>query len=556
MAYEHIKTIKYLDHLTKNTSFLLLIPIVLAVCIFYQTFSFSPTNWDDEEIIYKNPCLQKVSVENITNILIPGKVLGEQLYIHIPFTYMSYLLESGTFGLKSSVIHFDNLMLHLANICLVYLFIFLLLRNRNAALIACTLFAVHPLQVEAVAWSMGRKDLLMTMFSLLCLLSFSNFINTKSKKSYIFSLILFFAAVFSKPSAFVLPLILPVLNWYFNGKNDKAFLMRLLPFFVITAVVCLINSKLGISGLGNEMKFVLFRVAFIPAVAEEWFSRLLLLREPLAYYSWYDYYDGSCISITGLILLVSVLVVAGYAFHREFKTIFLGISFLVVMSIPAALLVSWTFRDFITADRYGYLPLLGAFLLASASFLISDKKLFKVSFGSAISLFIIFASWHSYRQAGVWQNSETLWKSLLKAHPDSYIANYNLGNYYYKEKYDLKSAEFHYRRANYAIPDSDVWYNIGIICEFTDRKSESDLCYGRSVALNPNSRYALKKLALSCYRKKDYESALKHFLKITEVEPESPDAYFYCGKIFEMKGQGEMAAEAFRCFEKLKKQGQ
>ncbi|HBC88219.1 MAG TPA: hypothetical protein DCZ94_14810 [Lentisphaeria bacterium] len=529
-----------------------LVILASAALVYSQIVSFEFTNWDDDKNISKNPCLQKLTVENVKSILSPGAMPGEQLYI--PFTYLSYLMESTVFGMKSSVMHFDNLLLHLINAFLVYSLAFLLFKNRTASLICALLFTLHPLQVEAVAWAMGRKDLLMTMFSLLCLLKFSDFINTKSKKSYMFSLILFFAAVFSKPSAFVLPVILPVLNWYFNGKTDKAFLLRILPFFVMSVVACLINSKLDMNNFGHELKFVMFRVVFIPAVAEDWLSRLFLLQNPEAYYSWYDYYDGSCITVGGLILIVSILVVTAYAFYRKLKTIFLGMSFLIVMSIPASLLVSWSFRDFITADRYGYFPLIGVFLIAGSVILISTSRIYRAVSLCAISFFIIISAWRSCHQAEIWKNSETLWKSVEKSHPDSYFAHYNLGNYYFKSKYDLKASEYHYRKANSITPDSDAWFNTGIMCELTNRKDESVVCYARAVALNPESPYALKKYALACYGKGELETALRCFLRLTELTPDSPEVYFYCGKIFDIKGQKEMAAEAFALYEKLKKQ--
>ncbi|OGV53725.1 MAG: hypothetical protein A2X45_07975 [Lentisphaerae bacterium GWF2_50_93] len=530
-----------------------MIPAIIVVCIYYQDLSFSPTNWDDEKNIFNNPCLQKFSVENIATILTPGKIPEEQLYI--PFTYMSYLVESGTFGLKSSVLHLDNILIHLLNIYLVFSFAQFLFRNRYAALAACTLFAVHPLQVEAVAWCMGRKDLLMTSFSLLCLINFTCFVTTSSKKAYMVSLAFFFAAVFSKPSAFVLPLMLPALFWYFDRKIDRESLFRLVPFFVISAIACLINSKLEMNTFGHELKFVLFRVAFIPAVAEDWLSRILLLKDAGAYYSWYDYYDGSRITLGGVVILLSFVAAGAYAYLRKVKIVFFGIFFLLVSFIPAAILISWSFRDFVTADRYGYFPLIGIFLICGAAVSLSDSRTYRAVFACAFSLFIMLSAWGAYRQASVWKNSETLWKSVASGNQYSFIGHYNLGNYYFKSKYDLKSAEFHYRRANSITPDSDAWFNMGIICELTDRKDESYICYSRAVALNPDSAYAVRKLALACYRKGDLENALKHFLRLTELSPSSPDAYLYCGKIFEVKGEKGMAAKAFGYFEKLKREG-
>jgi len=528
------------------------LPFLLISMVYLQVVRFEFTNWDDESNISKNPFLQKLSFENIRAILSPGDMPGEQLYI--PFTYFSYLVESSIFGMKSSVMHFDNLLLHIINSMLVFSLAMIFLRNKLASLLCALLFALHPLQVEAVAWCMGRKDLLMALFSLLFLLKFSDFAATRSKKAYMLSLVFFFIAVFSKPSVFVLPLLLPAFFWYYDRKIEKEDIIRFLPFFVISAIACLINSKLDMNTFGHEMKFVMFRIVFIPVVAEDWLSRILLLQDPIAYYSWYDYYDGTRISICGLLILLSFVTVGVFAYIRRLKIVFIGILLSLVSLLPAAMLVSWSFRDFITADRYGYFPMIGIFLITASALTATPRKHLKLILASALSAFTIFAAWKSYHQVGIWRNSETLWSSVAKARPDSFIAHYNLGNYYFKAKYDLKSAESHYRKANWITPDSDAWFNTGIICELTDRKEESAICYSRAFVLNPGSAYVLKKFALACYARGELEKALRCFLRLTELAPDSPDAYLYCARIFDMKGQKEMAAQAFMCYEKLKKQ--
>jgi tetratricopeptide (TPR) repeat protein len=527
--------------------------IVLPLAVFVQVLTFQFVSWDDESHILHNLFLQKLSLANVCVILTPGGIPDEQLYI--PFTYLSYLVELSTLGLKSSGVHFDNLLLHLVNIILVYSFSMLLLRNRSGSMICALFFAVHPLQVETVAWAMGRKDLLMTMFSLLSLLNFTRFIKTNSSKSWILSLICFFAAVFSKPAAFVVPLLLPVLGWYFDRKIDRNLILRMLPFLAISAIACLINSKLEINSFGHEWKYVLFRASFIPAIAEDWCLRIFLLSKPTAYYSWYDYYMGNCNIVPGLAVITALLVFASYAFLRKIKILFTGLSFLIILFIPATILISWSFRDFVTADRYGYFPLVGAFLLAGALYRISERKTFKIVFASAFSFFIVVAAYKSYEQASIWRNSETLWKSVLNVHDDSFMAHSNLGNYYLKNKNDLLLAESHYRRANSITPDSDAWFNLGIICELTGRKDEAESCYRRALALNPLSAYALKRLALSYFVKKDFDNSLKYFLRLIEVSPNVADNYYFCGKIFEIKGDKEMAAKSFGYFEKLKKKG-
>ncbi len=521
--------------------------------IYCQDLSFEPTNWDDEQLVFNNPFTQTITVENIISILTPGKTSEDKLYL--PVTYLSNLVEFQLPGNRSRTVHFDNLALHLVNICLVFMLVSVVARERLAGFIAALLFTVHPLQAEAVAWGMGRKDLLMTMFSLLSMISFTEFINAGSRKAYMLSLVFFLVAVFSKPSAFILPLVLLALCWRFEKKIDRELLFRLLPFFLISMAVCALNSLLEVNTFGHEVRYVFFRMLFIPAIACEWILRILLLDNPQPYYSWYDYYDGNCISAYAYVPFAAILAVTAYAFIKKLRMLFTCMGLTLVGFIPAFILATFSFRDFVTADRYGYFPLIGIFMLAGAVVSMSGSKVVKFTLVSVFLLFAMLSAFKAHRQAGVWRNSETVWNAVLKERPDSFIARYNLGNYYFKSRYDLKSAEFNYRKANSITPDSDSWYNIGIICELTGRKEESDICYGRAVVLNPDSDYAVKKLALAYYRKKDLDNSLKMFSRLAELSPTSADAYLYCGRIFEIKGDRGMAAKAYGLYENLKKQG-
>ena len=138
---------------------LIIVGTCLAVLIFYCPVTHFPfLYFDDTSFILKNNFLGKFSFDNLVNLWKVGTIDREKLYI--PLTYTSYFLESAMFGKNASLMHLNNLLLHIANTFLLIL----ILRRIGVDMLVCflsvLLFAFHWFQVEPVAWIMGRKDLL------------------------------------------------------------------------------------------------------------------------------------------------------------------------------------------------------------------------------------------------------------------------------------------------------------------------------------------------------------------------------------------------------------
>ena len=173
--------------MNKNKTVAAISIIVVVICLYYRTFSFPYTNWDDFEFIRDNPLLLSADIDSIEGIITPGGVRHEMLYI--PLTYLSYFAENSIGGLKPSVVHGTNIVLHVANTLLVLIFISSLSNNWGVAFIGTLAFAVHPLMVEPVAWCMGRKDLLSTFFGLGALITYSRFLTQNNRLFYWISVI-------------------------------------------------------------------------------------------------------------------------------------------------------------------------------------------------------------------------------------------------------------------------------------------------------------------------------------------------------------------------------
>lgn len=252
-------------------------------------------------------------------------------------------------------------------------------------------------------------------------------------------------------------------------------------------------------------------------------------------------------------IMLAVAILSAVKFNC--RKIAFGLLFTVISVVPAVILIIYSYRDFYTADRYGYFPVIGFFFLIA---LAADNPNLKASMKRAIMIlavaWILSASYFSFLQVRCWKNAETLWLSRIEDSPACSTANYNLGNFYFR-KGRLDEAETHYRKSIASFPDPDAYYNLGILCELQKRNTEAEKYFGRTVSLHPGYLNARRKLALICYKNGDFDGALDQFVRITQINPLSPEAYLYIGDIFLKKGDKNSAEKSFLIYEKLKLNG-
>ncbi len=206
--------------------------VLLAVCVvFSPCLKAGFTNWDDPVLLLENPVVSQPLFSNLPALLTTST---EGRYY--PLTIFSYQLEHQFFGYEPRIYHLNNLFLHLANTTLVfYLLVFLDLPVFTAAF-AALFFGIHPLQVEAVLWVSGRKDLLSAFFCLWVLLVYARAKGRLTIRRNILINILFVASLLAKPMAVSLPVVLLIYDYYIGQKLTARHIWRKFPLFLSSAV--------------------------------------------------------------------------------------------------------------------------------------------------------------------------------------------------------------------------------------------------------------------------------------------------------------------------------
>jgi hypothetical protein len=153
---------------------------------------------------------------------------------YFPLVYTTFRVEHALWGLNPKGYHWVNLVLHISNALLVWLVLARL--KVPGAWLAGAIFALHPVQVESVAWITERKNVLMGFFFLLTLLTWIAFVDGKTKRRWLFyglALFLYLFALSAKTTACTLPAALLLTLWLQHKVIDWKRIAQIVPFFVL-----------------------------------------------------------------------------------------------------------------------------------------------------------------------------------------------------------------------------------------------------------------------------------------------------------------------------------
>ncbi len=385
--------------------------LIITAIIYSDMWSAPYIFWDDEPNIFKNPYFQHG---------VWWWVWFEPYFgLYVPVTSSVWALLFFWGGGETWPFRALNLGLHLYNILFVYVFLRLLARELKAKselaiFFAVSVFALHPLQVQAVAWISGGRDLLAAFFALAstCL-----FFGLRSRIGYCLALLMFVCALLSKPIVVVLPIALLVLNVACFRRPLKQSVLWLAPWMLASLVTIWLTQK----GQGPY---------FVNEVA--WFVRPVLLFDSLAFYIgktlWpyplagnYDHTPLRLMSeprwwVTSLVCAVFILSVTVYVWCRARR--FSVLSWWLLFLLPVSGIVPFAYQNIGgVADHYNYLPMVGvaAFLLLLCSLVPSPAQLVPIALVALSALGYV-----SWRRLDVWQSNTNFFMDMARAAPNSY----------------------------------------------------------------------------------------------------------------------------------------
>lgn len=455
--------------------------LTVGIAVFGRTVTFGFQSFDDDLLITNNPIVLNPTLESLKTAF-----TSYDPELFVPLTTLSYQVTVVLAGLNAGIFHLINVFLHIATSLLVVWFLLLLTQKKNLALAAGLLFLIHPVNVEAVAWIAGRKDLLAGFFAVASLVAYTLYVRIGDRQTFIVSLLLFLLAVLSKPSVLPLPAIFVLIDLILGRRTFPRSIREQWPSLLIAVIFGLIAiyGKKAAGGSGLSEALLLSGQAFMLTIGHLFvpihlsvmypFLGPVTLRNPAIFLP----IVAAAIGMTGVFLLR----------RRSPWTVFWLASALILF-VPGLFNAHKTGGPYITSDRYVYLPLI-FFAAAVVQGWSSSMIHFRVSSGyrsafvTALFLLLILLS---FARVPVWENGITLFTDVLRVHPDSFIALNNRANAHsLRGEWDAALADM--QQAAIVAPDLPVVHrNLSMLFSNLGRMDDAFREADTALRLNPRS---------------------------------------------------------------------
>jgi protein O-mannosyl-transferase len=518
-----------------------------------------------------------------------------------PLTWLSHALDYQIFDLNPAGHHYTNLLLHAVNAVLL----FLLLRQATGvawpSLIVGALFALHPVNVESVAWAAERKNVLSMVFFLLALHAYDRYARTGRRYLYLLVTICFALGLMAKPQIVTLPFVLLLWDYWplqrigarsaadgshapSTPRSFRYLVWEKFPLFILAAadsVVTMLAQRAGnavrtVTEVSLSARLENVFISYVRYIGKAlWPSRFAAMypRPANSLPAW------QAVGAVVLLLLISALVLR----WRDRRYLPVGWFWFLGTLVPMIGII--TVGEQTMADRYAYLPFIGLFVaIVWILDAVASEHRIAVVWRVGVALLVVFVlGCLTNRQLGYWHDDETLWRHALSVTERNYMAHNNLAIALAKQgrseeavvqfqaatalhKYPpdqvLKLAFYELRvgHPQEAIEESGAvlrasadpvdpklqsaaWGEIGQAHLQLRQYDQAAECYQNALRLNPENGMALMGSGLLALRQGKSELAVTQLIHASKVEPNDVNVLLLA-QALRRAGHAEQASSA------------
>jgi tetratricopeptide (TPR) repeat protein len=501
--------------MNRNNLMVILGCIVIAGGCFlaYSPAIKGPFLWDDHNYITNNELLS--APDGLWRIWFSTDVPSQ----YFPFVYTTFRFEYQLWGLNPIGYHVDNIILHIISALLLWL----ILRRLSipAAFVAAAAFALHPVNVESVAWITQRKNTLMLVFALLSVFFYIELVvrsptKRRSVVFYLLSLFCFALSLFSKTTACVLPLVLILILWLKEVPLNTRRLLQVAPYFVMGIAMGLLTMwwEKNHQGVGLIDLGLTFPDKLLIASRAIWFYAGKIFW-PLNLAFSYPRWKIDAAEPAQYVWLLVCFVAAGglFIFRKPIgRAPVAAILFFAIALFPMlGFFTLYTFLYSWAADHYAYMGTIGLITLAvgiGSSIIYRLGKMGRMVGPVVAAAVLIALGILTWRQAGLYSNPELIWRDTLKKNPDSWLAHNNLGLVLITHN-KLDEAIVHLSRSLELVKDTKelhphdiaaAHFNLALIYRGQNKFDEAIEQFEQTVKIDPNDFEAQRELAMTHYQ--------------------------------------------------------
>lgn len=439
-----------------------------------------------------------------------------------PLTSTTLWLEWRLWGMNPTGYRVTNLVLHILESLLLWHVLNKL--KIPGAYLAAFLFAVHPVNVQTVAWIAQRKNLMAMLFYLPAILWYVKFDETTQGrwKWYGLSLLACAAAMLGKGSVATLPLVLLLVVWMRRPLRQRD-LLEIAPFFMVCGTFTLVNLYLRTHGHEAAVRDLGFLERLLRASAVVWFylyKALVPIDLLFIYRKWKidanDIFWWLPLAAAGAVsaILWRYRLSKGRAFLIAW--LFFCMALLPVMGFARVGFMNYSY----VSDHYQHIAIIGVIALAAVGWNQLQRRAQLPARILALIVLVTFA-WLTFQKNRLYGDVERLYARTLAANPDVPIIQNDYGNILLNRGEQAKALE-HYERALALGPIlPEYHFNRGVALAQLGRPGEAAMEYGKALAINPDYAMAHDRLGLAIIQQGGPESlAIDHFKRAVRLKPE------------------------------------
>jgi tetratricopeptide (TPR) repeat protein len=526
--------------------------LVLAAVVSYACVRGAGFVWDDDVFLTDNPLIR--ASDGLRRFWFTGEPTD-----YWPVTSSTLWLEWRLWGHDPLGYHVTNLMLHCCEVVLVWRILERL--KVPGAFVAAAVFAVHPVNVETVAWITQRKNLMAMLFYLASIRLFlaaeeapPGVAGGRSRSSGVWlalSLAAFVLAMLGKGSVAMEPVVLlGIVAW--RRPVTRGDWLRIAPFFAASAVLVVVNFNFTVHAADAVARTAGLGERILGAGAVVWFylyKAYLPLHLAFVYPMWTVRASDPrwWLPLGAAACLTALLWARRRRWGRGplYAWGYFCVSLVPVMGFTDVYFMRYS----LVADHYAHLALIGAIAPAAAGFTLWRRRA-GAALRRALDVSAVVAvaalGWLTWRQCAMYTGLETLWRTTIARSPESWMAYNNLANVLLSQG-RFKEAESVCRTAVGKDPNQpEARSTLGIALGDQGRLPEAIVEYRAAIALKPKFVEAYNNLGNALLRTGRVEEAILNFRMALYYKPRAADALNNLGAAYFDEGRVDDAVACFQ----------
>ncbi len=518
-----------------------LTPMLLTALSLFPSLHNTFTNWDDGEYVSGNSLIRSLSFHHILRLFSPESTVSGN---YQPLTILSLAINYACGKLNPTGYIAANVMLHLLNVLLVFIFIRKISRSDRIASLSALLFGVHPMHVESVAWVTGRKDVLYALFYLSALAGYVRYLEVKGRERilpYCLVFLFFVLSLLSKSAAVTLPALLFLLDFYLARAFSSRLILEKLPFLALSVIFGWLAITGQASGGSLGRSYALSMPDRLCITSYSYLFYIVKFFIPIKLSAFYPYPHSLPSSLPAAFKLSPLFAAftAGSAYYcRRSRAFLFGFFFFLITVIFILHFVP--VGATVTADRFTYIPYIGlsfivAYYCEKLLTMCHRTKPVSAVLAAAGICVIAILCYGAHERCKAWKDSITLWSDVIGQFPSSIPYNYRGLAYYANGDYAGAITNFNLAVAcnpGYA----DAHFNRALAYYAAGDYIKAIDGYTGALTCNPGYYQAYDGRGRAYYATGDYAHAVADYTRAAAYNPAYAKAYYNRGIVYAALG--------------------